>query len=82
MSLSWPPREPGQVSVKLWEEELELLTEDRVLLESAQDTFNPSGDKHVLADRPMLAARQIIQYAHQVTQAMPKNEEYEFGVYG
>lgn len=81
MSLSWPPKEPGDFKVRIWDEELEILAQDRVLLESAQGTYNPSRDKHVPADRPPLAARQIIHFAHQLAAAPPKNQEFDFEVY-
>lgn len=81
MSLSWPPKEPEEFKVRVWEDELEILAQDRVLLESAQDTYSPFHDKHVRADRPPLAARQIIQYAHQLLKEPPEDQEFEFEVY-
>ena len=81
MSLSWLPKEPGEFKVRIWEEELEILAQDRVLLESAQVTYNPPRDKHVPADRPPLAARQIIDHAHNEKSAPPKDQEFEFEVY-
>ena len=81
MSLSWPPKRPGEMKVRIWDEELEILAQDRVLLESAQETFDPARDKHVRADRPPLLARQIIHHAHGAAEMPPEDQQFEFEVY-
>jgi hypothetical protein len=81
MSLSWPPKRPGEMKVRIWDEELEILAQDRVLLESAQETFDPARDKHVRADRPPLLARQIIHHTHGAAEMPPEDQQFEFEVY-
>ena len=63
------------------EGEFELLSQDRILLESAQDTFAQEREMHVIADRPQLAGRQIMQHALGLREEKPKDQEIDLNAF-
>ncbi|WP_340151278.1 aromatic ring-hydroxylating dioxygenase subunit alpha [uncultured Sneathiella sp.] len=70
-----------ELSVAFMEGEFELLSQDRILLESAQDTFAQEREMHVIADRPQLAGRQIMQHALGLREEKPKDQEIDLNAF-